>query len=387
MADPLPIASLTPYFTGWRTTVTRDREIVDAHVQLEHAGPSPALAQALAQWPGLHYWTEGDGGGARRVVLIRAVTPAPHERWWLHALLFATTFVTVLYAGAAIAGSPPAPLPHLLPPDWRHLGAEISAWAASLAPGVTFATALLAILLTHEAGHYLVARRYAIDASPPYFLPAPFPTTWFLIGTLGAFIRVRSPIADRRQLIDVGAAGPWAGVIVALFMLVVGLMYSTHTDLLGPSKQIVMIGGAPYFLGDSMVTAWVRHLIAGDGALLLHPLAFAGWLGLLVTMLNLLPLGQLDGGHVVYAVIRERQTWVARVMWYTLLVLGLRWKSWWIWAIVTLILGRGRVGHPAVLDRYRPLPLSRKVLGWATLVLFIVTFMPVPFPSWDVFGS
>ncbi|HEY2825677.1 MAG TPA: site-2 protease family protein [Gemmatimonadales bacterium] len=384
MADTTPIMSVAPFLTAWRTTATRDREIIEAHVAHPHAGPSLALGQALERWPGLHYWAERDGGTGRRLVLIRALGPATRERWWLHALLLITTFVTVLYAGTEIAGAVLPPAPHASPLALRQLWAQVAAWATGLRPGLPFATALLAILVTHEAGHYVAARRYAIDVSPPYFLPAP---TWFLIGTLGAFIRVRSPIADRRQLIDVGAAGPWAGVVVAVVALVMGLAHSTPTDLVGPSKQMVMIAGTPYFLGDSILTSLARRLVSGDGALVFSPLAFAGWMGLFVTMLNLLPLGQLDGGHVVYAMLRERQTWVARAMWYLLLVLGIRWKSWWLWAAITLIIGRGRVGHPSVLDRYRALPRSRQVLGWLTLALFVATFMPVPFPSWEVFGS
>ena len=380
------MTSLSKYLVAWRTTVLRDREVVDAQVQPAHQGPSPELLEALKQWPGLYYWAEGDAPG--RLVLIRPLGPAPRERWWLHILLFLTTFITVLVAGAAMSGARLAPFPDLFPPDLRHGLGQLVAWARSLGPGVAFASALMAILLCHEAGHYVVARRYAINASPPYFLPAPVPPTWLLIGTLGAFIRVRSPIVDRRQLIDVGAAGPWAGLVVAFAFLLIGLAHSVPTDLLGPSQQAVLVAGRPLFLGNSMLLWLARRFTAGGGTLLLDPLAFAGWIGLFVTMLNLLPLGQLDGGHVVYSMAGKRQAWVARVMWYVLLLLGVRWKGWWVWAFITLLLGGGRVMHPSVLDPYRPLPPNRRLLGWATLALFVLTFIPVPFPGlWDAFGS
>ena len=386
MSEPVPVTSLAPFLVAWRTTATRDREIIDALVDPAHAGPSPALAEALRHWPGLHYWAQGDRG---RIVLIRALGPARPERWWLHAGLLVATFITVLYAGTAIAGATVPALPKLFPLGLRPLWVHLTEWAMGLGPGLPFAAALLAILTTHEAGHYFAARRYGIDASPPYFLPAPFPTGWFLIGTLGAFIRVRSPIADRRQLIDVGAAGPWAGVVVAVVVLALGLARSSPTDLVGPSKQVVMIAGSPLFLGDSILSGLVREVFAGGRAIVFDPLAFAGWLGLFVTMLNLLPMGQLDGGHVVYAMLRDRQSWVGRAMWILLVLLGLRWRGWWVWAAITLLVGRGRVTHPAVLDRYRPLPRSRQALGLLTLILFVLTFMPVPwyFSSWDIFGS
>jgi membrane-associated protease RseP (regulator of RpoE activity) len=342
------------------------------------------LAEALKRWPGLHYWAE-DGS---RIVLIRACGPARRERWWLHAGLLVATLVTMLYAGTAIAGATIPVLPRPSPFGFAAFWRQVVVWASGLGPGLPFATALLAILLTHEAGHYIAARRYGIDASPPYFLPAPWPTTYFLIGTLGAFIRVRSPIADRRQLIDVGAAGPWAGLVVALTVLAIGLMRSSPTDLIGPSKQVVMIAGSPYFLGDSILTELARQVFAGGRAVTLDPLAFAGWFGLLVTMLNLLPMGQLDGGHVVYALLRDRQAIVGRGIWILLVLLGFLWAGWWVWAAVTLLVGRGRVAHPAVLDRFRALPRSRYVLGIATLVLFVLTFVPVPWavPFRDLLG-
>jgi membrane-associated protease RseP (regulator of RpoE activity) len=335
------------------------------------------LADALEQWPGSYYWAEEDGEG--RLVLIRTLAPPPRERWWLHTLLFAVSFATVWMGGALLAGAELTSAIPLVPylarvitviPEWSELGSGV---------GLDFAIALMGMLLAHEMGHYVLARRYSINASPPYFLPAPF---WFFpVGTFGAFIRLRSPVVDRRQLMDVGAAGPWAGFVVALVALVVGLQQSAVLAEPGLTAQLIMIGDEPLYLGDSLILAWVRGWLVGEGTVVLHPVALAGWFGVLVTMLNLLPLGQLDGGHVVYALLREHQKSVALFCWIALLIMGFSFFGWWVWAGLVLLMGGGRIGHPTVMDRYRPLPKSRRALGWATLVLLILTFTPSPFLS------
>ncbi len=353
------------------------REIIDALVHPDHRGPSPDLKRALEQWPGPHYWSPGDGPG--RLVLIRALAPPTRERWWLHLTLFAVTFVTVAIGGALIAGAEPR---WSVPAagGFAHWSAAVLDWGLSLGPGLEFAMALLGILLAHECGHYFLAKRYAINVSPPYFLPAPPP--WIFLGTLGAFIRLRSPVVDRRQLMDVGAAGPWVGFIAALLVLGYGLSISEPVAAGGRGGVMVMPEAPLYptlFLGDSLVVAGLRLLIVGDGAVRLHPLALAGWLGVFVTMLNLLPFGQLDGGHVLYALLGRRQRLVGTLTWLALVVMGYWFWGWWIWAVLTLLLGRGRLAHPSVLDRVRPVPSSRRWLGWATVALFVLTFTPVPF--------
>lgn len=376
---------LSSYLLSWRTIATGDREVIDAVVHPVHRGPSPEFAKALAAWQGPSYWSPGDGEG--RLVLIRILQPPGRERWWLHLLLFAVTFCTVWMGGALLAGSVDYygfPFNLDLSGGFAHLR-EFFVELVALRPGLDFAVALMAILLAHESGHYFAARRYGLNVSPPYFLPAP-PVVNF-IGTFGAFIRVRSPVVDRRQLLDVGAAGPWAGFAVAVLVLVLGLLRSQTVPELGPSSQLILLGNAPLYLGDSPLLLLLRRLLVGEGTVLLHPLAFAGWLGLFVTMLNLLPLGQLDGGHVLYALMGPRQGAVSNLAWVGLLILGYvaaeqtsSWVAWfwWTWAIIVLLLGRGRLVHPQVLDRYRPLPTSRRALGWATVALFAATFSPVP---------
>ncbi len=368
---------LVPYFSWWRTTVIRDREIVDAVVEPEHRG-STEFQGALDRWKGRWYWLDEDGDG--RIMLIRILKPAKRERWVLHFALFAVTFVTVFYGGALL-NEVFVPLPFTvdrLQEGLRYLGDALSG-STELAAARDFALGLMAILLAHETGHYVVAKYYKINASPPYFLPAPWPVNF--VGTFGAFIRLRSPIVDRRQLLDVGAAGPWAGFVVAVLALVVGLRHSSVTSIQGATEQFIVIGADLHlFLGNSALLVGLRELLIGEGTVHLSPLAFAGWVGVLVTMLNLLPLGQLDGGHVVYALFGEKQRVIGTAAWLSLFGLGFlpgQWW-WWIWAILILLLGRGRLGHPQVLDRHRKLPRSRRPLGWVTALLFFATFTPVP---------
>lgn len=360
--------------THWRTAVVRDREIVEAVVRPEHLGPSPALREALAAWPGVHYWASGKD--ADRLVLVRATAPAPAERWVLHLALFLVTFLTVQLGGAILLGGTVHTLPSLRG-GWDGLWVNVQAWARASAAGVPFAMALMAILLAHEMGHYLTAKRYAIDASPPFFMPAPI--EWTFIGTFGAFIRLRSPVIDRRQLLEVGAAGPWVGFGVALIVLIVGMQQAGTAELVSGSAPMVIQWRDGYlWIGDSLVTWAVRHVFAGEGTVVLNPLAAAGWIGMLVTALNLLPIGQLDGGHILYALFGRHQRFAAAVAWVGLLVLGQWFWPWWLMAGLTLVLGGGRVAHPKVLEWRRPLPASRLPLGWASIVLFLVTFAPVP---------
>src|SRR5438034_7381751 len=366
---------LSAFLLAWRTAALPDREVIDALVHPAHAGPSPALAAALARWPGTSYWSDEPEG--RHLILTRPLGRRHREAWGLHLLLFAATFFTTTFVGAVLQGAipfDPNPLALVLgtypfPRDFVH------AWAT----GLSFAGPLLAILLCHELGHYLTARRYQLDVSPPFFLPAPpIPV---LIGTLGAFIRLRTILTDRRQLLDVGAAGPIAGFVVALPVLWIGLAHSQPVIESGVRGVQLWVGGvAAWPLGDSLVTHVVRRLAFGAApAVRLHPMAFAGWFGMFVTALNLLPMAQLDGGHILFAALPRWHERVARGFWVLIMLLGWFWIGWLIWGFVVLALSRGRLSHPPVLDAYRPLPRSRRWLAWGSLVLFLLTFAPVPF--------
>lgn len=365
---------LRAFLLAWRTTTLHDREVIDALVDPAHAGPSPGLHEALKRWPGHAYWSDEREG--RHLILTRPTARRRRERWALHVGLFLATLITTTFAGAVLTGAIPDANPfdlfiggYPLPPNLLH------AWAT----GLVFSVPLLAILTCHELGHYVTARWYLLDVSPPYFIPVPlFPS---FIGTMGAFIRLRTLLSDRRQLLDVGVAGPIAGFAIALPVLWIGLALSQpppgHGQLGG---MLLAIGSYNYALGDSLITLalrWITH--GGTRTLLLHPLGFAGWVGMFVTMLNLLPISQLDGGHIVFAVLPRLYTRVALVCWALILALGWFWIGWLVWGFVVLILSRGRLIHPPVLDAYRPLPPSRRWLAWAGMVLLVITFAPVPF--------
>ena len=366
---------LSGFLLAWRTAALPDREVIDALVHPAHARPSPALAAALQDWPGSYYWSDEPDG--RHLVLTRPVGRRRRDAWALHGLLFAATLFTTTFVGAVLLGAipfDPNPLALLLgtypfPRDFIH------AWAQ----GLSFSVPLLAVLLCHELGHYLTALRYQLDVSPPYFIPAPV-VPWS-IGTMGAFIRLRTVVSDRRQLLDVGLAGPIAGLVVALPALVIGFALS-HPPA-GPGSLTGMVLGlddGQAVLGDSLLTFALRHLVRGSApALVLHPVAFAGWLGVFVTMLNLLPISQLDGGHILYSAVPRWHRRTALGFWALIVALGIYWKGWLLWGGLVLLLSRGRLGHPPVLDEHRPLPRSRIVLAWTALILFLVTFTPVPF--------
>jgi membrane-associated protease RseP (regulator of RpoE activity) len=305
-------------------------------------------------------------------VLTRS-TVKPREAWTLHALLLAATLFLTTLSGALIAGGLPADMGLLYNPAAWDL-AFLRGWAS----GFSFSLPLLAILLCHELGHYLTARHYQVNVSPPHFLPGPPPPIG--VGTLGAFIRLRTILNDRRQLLDIGAAGPIAGFVIALPVLWIGLAHSHVATEPGPTGMQVSVGWGMWVLGDSAVTLLLRHFTHPGATLVLSPMAFAGWMGMLVTMLNLLPIAQLDGGHILYAGFPRAQRHVARFFFVLVILLGYFSKSWFVWAFVVLLLSRGQFGHPPVLDAYRPLPRSRVWLLVASVVIFALAFTPAPSP-------
>ncbi len=278
---------------------------------------------------------------------------ARRRRLLLHLGLFVATVATTILAGALQQGVNPF------------------ADLASFSRGIPFSFTLILILGTHEMGHYLVSRRHRLDVTLPYFIPAP--PIPFIIGTFGAFIRIRSPIEDKRALLDVGCAGPLTGVAVAVPVLLVGLRLSTVK---------LMPGGAPgLVLGEPLlfqILSWLTFGPLGpDDHILLHPVAFAGWIGLLVTALNLMPVGQLDGGHVSYALFPQYHRYVSLGCLGVLVFLGLiLWQGWLMWAFLLYFLG---LRHPVPYHYWVPLDGRRRVLGFITILVFILTFTPTPF--------
>ena len=264
-------------------------------------------------------------------------------------------------AGATFAG---------IPAEWSLPSME------AMRIGLTFSLPLAAILAAHESGHYLVSRRYRVNASPPFFLP--FPPQLGLLGTMGAFIRLRSPMYDRRTLFDIGVAGPIAGMIVAIPVLLLGLAHSGTVALPGVSlaHQVIVVEDWHLLLGDSLLLSLCKAIVGAHGTIALTPLAIAGWTGLFITSLNLLPLAQLDGGHITYALFGDRQQWIARFFWLLLIPMGRLWQGWWLWAVLALVIGRGQLGHPMLIAPERPLDDRRRMLAWLAIILLVVTFAP-----------
>ncbi|MCZ6632363.1 MAG: site-2 protease family protein [bacterium] len=316
-------------------------------------------------------------------ILVRSALPhpaPPQDRIWVHGALLLATIYTTTLAGM------------LMSPDLVGLDGQADDWTFLFNPrflvyGLPFSVTLLGILGIHEMGHYVTSRWWHVRASLPYFIP--FPS---MIGTLGAVIRLKSRIPNRRALIDIGASGPLAGFVVAVIALGVGLHMS----------EVIAVQEVPkgaFSLGDSILSAWIGQLVIGhlpEGYdVMLHPVAFAGWLGLFVTVLNLLPMGQFDGGHIVYAIFGRRHAWITKG---TLVALALfwavgppydwmqapdvfsvwlegRWPGWLVWLFMGSIMGRR---HPPPDDPYLPLDPVRKWVGYVSLVIFVLCFIPRP---------
>jgi len=239
--------------------------------------------------------------------------------------------------------------------------------------GLWYSLSILAILGCHELGHYFACRYYRVDASRPYFLPMPF----LLTGTLGAFIRIRAPIPGKRALFDIGIAGPIAGFIVAVPVLLMGMHMSTVVKI--PEN----FSGDLIELGEPLLFRAAEWLTFGnipDGySVNMHPMAFAAWFGMLATALNLFPIGQLDGGHISYAVLGRRSTAVTMVMVPCLIGLSFVSTSWVVWTVLTVcMLFAFGPRHPRVVDEEMPLDSSRLWLAAFALLMFILCFTPAP---------
>jgi membrane-associated protease RseP (regulator of RpoE activity) len=294
----------------------------------------------------------------------------------LNVLLFLLTFASAFLAGAALTDTQlPKPTP-----------------AEMLWHGLGFSAALLFIMLAHEMGHFVMARRHGVDATWPFFIPAPFLS---VIGTLGAVIRLRSLPRTRTALLDIGAWGPIAGFVATLPVLVVGLKLSTVVAAEPESARwslfeafLSLIEGRPwpavrdaFDLGTPLGMALVEKLVVGDlplgKALALHPIAVAGWFGFLLTALNLLPLGQLDGGHVLYGASPRLHRFLGPPLSAVLLALGIftAFPGWMLWG---LLMGLGLGSHPQLPASEEQLDGPRRLLVLASLVMLLLSFSPVP---------
>jgi membrane-associated protease RseP (regulator of RpoE activity) len=255
--------------------------------------------------------------------------------WWLFSLLLSATLVTTFLSG-----------------------------------GLLFSVSLILILGAHEFGHYWASRRNGVRSTLPYFIPAP---PVFIAGTFGAFIQIKQVIPNRRVLIEIGSAGPIAGFIVALPTLIYGLSLSTVSPVLG-------IEGVNF--GSSLILNLCSEWVLGVNPqspnlnIHLHPIAFAGWIGMFVTALNLIPIGQLDGGHIIFALFPNKHGLLGRIFYVALFPLGYFWSGWFFWAVMIALVG---FKTAPLVDEKEDLSHREKLLGLVSIAIFLVTFIPVPF--------
>jgi len=291
------------------------------------------------------------------------VATRPQKFPWMNVALFALTCLSTAITGAALMGMYTNSVTDLLPFLQRILRSP-----SVLLSGLPFSFAIMAILLGHEMGHYLTCRYYGIDATLPFFIPAPT-----LVGTMGAFIRIKSPIQHRAALLEVGIAGPIVGFVLAVPALIFALAKSNYVAL-GPPGAGLELGEPLIF---KLLETIMRKTPPPGMAINLHPIGIAAWFGFFATALNLLPVGQLDGGHVSYALFGRIHKGISQAFLFTLIPLGLfYWQGWLVWTAVLLFLG---FRHPVTLDDSVPLSRRHAWLGWAALGMFVLCFTPMPF--------
>lgn len=286
------------------------------------------------------------------IVAMPGIVEPTSSRLWLAQLLFVLTVISTIVIGANPTTAPD--------------GTFIWQWA----DGLMYSGTLLSILLAHELGHFIAARRLGVAVSYPFFIPMPL----VIFGTMGAFIQMKEMPPDRRALFTIAVAGPLAGLVLAIPLTLLGLYLSTVGPL--PTE-------GPYLLeGNSLLYAGMKWLIFGqwlpNGSedVLLHPIAWAGWAGMLVTALNLLPAGQLDGGHVVFALLGRR---LGQIVTYgvigLMIAMGFSWEGWWVWAVMILFLANR---HVPILNDVTPLTERQRLIGFFMLVIFVLMFTPTP---------
>jgi len=324
----------------------------------------------------------------QQTILLAPKKPDPKPtRVSINIALFILTVLSVMFVGAQSQVLPTSP----------GIQGQIISYLETLLSGWPYALSLLSILVAHEFGHYFMSRHHKTQATLPYFIPLPFPP----LGTMGAAILMQGTPKNKRVLFDIGVAGPLAGIIVAIPILFYGLSISKLSVIRPvPGMLLEQEGNSIFYLlakfitfgkllpnpastnGLSLGLYWLRYFFTGQpfplGAtdVMTSPIAFAGWAGLLVTALNLIPAGTLDGGHVIYSLFGDSAKKLFPFIWGALIVLGLFWNGWWLWAVLLLWLGRV---HAEPLDQITPLDPRRRVVALIVIIIFILTFSPVPF--------
>ncbi len=325
--------------------------------------------------------------GTHVILLVEGTIKPRPTNPLINLILFFLTLLSMIFAGAMYSYNGP------LPDD---LGELMLTILRSLPSGIPFALSLLSILLAHEFGHYIAGRIYNTHVTLPYFIP--FPLSPF--GTMGAFIQLKGPPKNKRVLLDIGIAGPIAGLFVAIPVLLYGLSISQIDIIeLVPGQGLQLEGNsilylmAKYLIFGKLLPApvdyggmlpffyWVRYFFTsqpfpnGGIDVLISPIAWAGWAGLLVTALNLIPAGQLDGGHVIYSLIGKKAKYMQPVVLVFLILLGFAWSGWWFWAVLILLLGRV---YAEPLDQITTINTGRKIIAIIGLIIFLLVFTPVP---------
>lgn len=294
--------------------------------------------------------------------------PKFRNRWWLHIVLFALTLYFTTAAGVLHYAAYRVTMGDALPTDSL---VALLTWPSYLVTGLWYSLTMLGILGAHEFGHYYFCRRYNIDASLPYFIPAPLPLT----GTLGAVIRIREAFPNRTALFDIGVAGPIAGFVLLVPALMIGLSMSTIVPM--PTGENVLYMGEPLLF--QWAAAYQFGAIPQDQTINIHPMVFAAWFGMLATALNLLPFGQLDGGHITYATLGRWATPISLATVGTAIVLTYNSSSWMfmtLMMLVMLLLLGPR--HPRVIREDEHLATGRRLVAVLALIIFVICFTPVP---------
>ncbi|MGB2955421.1 MAG: site-2 protease family protein [Anaerolineales bacterium] len=326
-------------------------------------------------------------GNKHKVILKKGLSQPQTPKNRVNLILFLITFASIIFSGIITSYTGPKTLDFSI--IWAHV-------KVNLGQSIAFAVSLLSILTAHEFGHYFAARIHNTKVTLPFFIP--FPISPF--GTMGAFIRLLEPPKNKRVLLDIGLAGPIGGLVIAIPVLVYGLNLSTIVNLPSVFPDDFMFEGNSIlylslkylvhgsllpeplsFQGIHPVIYWIRYFFTslplpyGGTDVSIHPVAWAGWAGLLITSLNLLPAGQLDGGHLIYSLFGDKLKWVRPVILGSLIILGFMWSGWWLWAFLILFLGQIRA-EP--LDEITELDPRRKLLARIGLIIFFLVFSPVP---------
>lgn len=337
------------------------------------------LAESLRQYNAMPLFRIEE---ERQVIYIAPLQPEPpKDKVSTNVILFVLTVFSVMLAGA----QPEGPIPN-------DFAGQLLALAKSIFTGWPFALSLLGILVSHELGHYFMSRYHKTPATLPYFIPFPLSP----LGTMGAAIIMRGIPKNKRILFDIGIAGPIAGLIVAIPVLFYGLSLST-LGTIDPNPNGFIEGNSLLYLFAKFVTFgqllpapvepqgifyWIRYFFTGGPIpfggtdVFIHPVAFAGWAGILVTALNLIPAGTLDGGHVIYGLFGDKSRKAFPYIIGLLIVAGFFWSGWWLWAVLLFWLGRV---HAQPLDQITTLDPTRRLIAYSMIIIFFLVFTPVPF--------